>query len=51
MGVHQQNEVARRIANRLIVENAVLKAPSRPLALSTQATFTSWATLVRPLLV
>ena len=34
-----------RIANRLIVDNAVLKAPCRPLALSTQAPYTSWATL------
>jgi prostaglandin-endoperoxide synthase 2 len=34
-----------RIANRLIVNNAVLKAPCRPLALSTQASYTSWATL------
>jgi prostaglandin-endoperoxide synthase 2 len=34
-----------RIANRLIVNNAVLKAPPRPLALSTQALYTNWATL------
>jgi len=34
-----------RIANRLIVNNAVLKAPCRPLALSTQAPTTNWATL------
>jgi prostaglandin-endoperoxide synthase 2 len=34
-----------RIANRLIVNNAVLKAPCRPLALSTQASYTNWATL------
>ena len=34
-----------RIANRLIVNNAVLKAPCRPLALSTQAPYTSWGTL------
>ena len=34
-----------RIANRLIVNNAVLKAPCRPLALSTQAPYTNWATL------
>jgi prostaglandin-endoperoxide synthase 2 len=34
-----------RIANRLIVNNAVLKAPFRPLALSTQASYTNWATL------
>ncbi len=33
------------IANRLIVGNAVSKAPFRPLALSTQAPYTSWATL------
>ena len=30
-----------RIANRLIVNNAVLKAPCRPLALSTQAPYTN----------
>ena len=34
-----------RIANRLIVNNAVLKAPCRPLMLSTQAPYTNWATL------
>ena len=34
-----------RIANGLIVNNAVLKAPCRPLALSTQAATTNWATL------
>jgi len=34
-----------RIANRLIVSNAVLKAPCRPLALSTQAPYSTWATL------
>jgi prostaglandin-endoperoxide synthase 2 len=34
-----------RIANRLIVNNAVLKAPCRPLALSTQSPYTTWATL------
>jgi prostaglandin-endoperoxide synthase 2 len=34
-----------RIFNGLIVNNAVLKAPLRPLALSTQAPYTSWATL------
>lgn len=34
-----------RIANGLIVNNAVLKAPCRPLALSTQAASTNWATL------
>ncbi len=34
-----------RIANRLIVNNAVLKAPCRPLALSTQADYSNWATL------
>jgi prostaglandin-endoperoxide synthase 2 len=34
-----------RIANRLIVNNAVLKAPCRPLALSTQAPYSTWATL------
>jgi hypothetical protein len=40
-----------RIANRLIVNNAVLKAPCRPLVLSTQAPYTNWATqdLVQPL--
>jgi prostaglandin-endoperoxide synthase 2 len=34
-----------RIANRLIVDNAARKVPNRPLALSTQAPYTSWATL------
>jgi len=34
-----------RIANGLIVNNAVLKAPCRPLALSTQASYPTWATL------
>ena len=34
-----------RIANGLIVNNAVLKAPCRPLALSTQGPYTTWATL------
>jgi len=34
-----------RIANGLIVGNAVLKAPCRPLALSTQAPYSTWATL------
>jgi len=34
-----------RIANRLVINNAVLKAPFRPLALSTQAPTTNWATL------
>ncbi len=34
-----------RAANRLIVDNAVLKGPCRPLALSTQAPYSSWATL------
>ena len=34
-----------RFMNRLIVSNAVLKAPRRPLALSTKAPYTSWATL------
>ena len=34
-----------RLANGLIVGNAVMKAPCRPLALSTQAPTTSWATL------
>ncbi|MBV9825539.1 MAG: heme peroxidase [Alphaproteobacteria bacterium] len=34
-----------RIANRLIVNNAVMKAPCRPLALSTQASYTNWSTL------
>lgn len=33
------------IANGLIVNNAVLKAPCRPLALSTQGPYTTWATL------
>ena len=34
-----------RFANRLIVNNAVLKVPCRPLALSTQASYTNWAAL------
>ncbi len=34
-----------RFFNRLIVDNAVLKAPTRPLALSTMAVYTSWASL------
>ena len=34
-----------RVANRLIVANAALKVPCRPLALSTQADYTNWATL------
>ena len=34
-----------RFANRKIVDNAVLKGPCRPLALSTQAAYSSWATL------
>jgi prostaglandin-endoperoxide synthase 2 len=34
-----------RIVNRLIVNNAVLKAPARPLALSTMAPYSSWASL------
>ena len=34
-----------RFANRLIVSDAVLKGPCRPLALSTQAPYPSWATL------
>jgi prostaglandin-endoperoxide synthase 2 len=34
-----------RIANRLIVNNAVLKGPCRPLALNTQAPYKNWATL------
>jgi prostaglandin-endoperoxide synthase 2 len=34
-----------RIANGSIVNNAVLKAPCRPLALSTQAPYSTWATL------
>jgi prostaglandin-endoperoxide synthase 2 len=34
-----------RIFNGLIVNNAVLKAPCRPLALSTQAPYSTWATL------
>jgi hypothetical protein len=42
--VNRTNWLA-RIANRLIVNNAVLKAPCRPLALSTQAPYTNWATL------
>jgi prostaglandin-endoperoxide synthase 2 len=42
--VNRTNWLA-RIANRLIVNIAVLKAPCRPLALSTQAPYTNWATL------
>ena len=34
-----------RFANGLIVNNATLKAPCRPLALSTQADYTNWSTL------
>ena len=34
-----------RVANRLIVANAALKIPCRPLALSTQADYANWATL------
>jgi prostaglandin-endoperoxide synthase 2 len=34
-----------RIANGAIINNAVLKAPCRPLALSTQAPTTNWSTL------
>ena len=34
-----------RIANRLIVNNAVLKAPCRPLAFSTKAPYTDWEAL------
>jgi prostaglandin-endoperoxide synthase 2 len=34
-----------RIANGLIINNAVLKAPTRPLPLSTQAPTTNWSTL------
>lgn len=34
-----------RIVNRLLVDNAVLKAPVRPLRLSTMADYTSWSSL------
>ena len=34
-----------RIVSGLVVDNAVRKAPSRPLALSTQAPYSSWSTL------
>ena len=34
-----------RFLNRQVVNNAVLKAPPRPLALSTKAAYTDWATL------
>ena len=34
-----------RALNRMIVDLTVLKAPTRPLALSTQASYTTWATL------
>ncbi len=34
-----------RLCNRAIVNNAVLKAPARPLALSTAAPYTSWPSL------
>ena len=34
-----------RLCNRVIVNNAVLKVPARPLALSTAAAYTSWASL------
>ncbi|WP_407530474.1 peroxidase family protein [Methylobacterium oryzisoli] len=34
-----------RFFNRLIVNNAVLKVPARPLALSTMTTYTSWPNL------
>ncbi|WP_336490886.1 peroxidase family protein [Methylobacterium nigriterrae] len=42
--INDHPSVARTI-NRLIVNNAVLKAPTRPLALSTMASFTSWPSL------
>jgi prostaglandin-endoperoxide synthase 2 len=35
-----------RIVNKLIVDNAVLKAPARPLALSTMAPYASWDSLM-----
>jgi len=34
-----------RFCNRVIVNNAVLKVPARPLALSTAAPYTSWTSL------
>jgi len=34
-----------RIVNRLVVSNAVLKAPSRPLRLTTKANYPSWSSL------
>ena len=34
-----------RLCNRVIVNNAVLKVPHRPLALSTAASYTSWSSL------
>ncbi len=34
-----------RLCNRVIVNNAVLKVPARPLALSTAASYTSWSSL------
>ena len=34
-----------RLCNRVIVNNAVLKVPTRPLALSTAAPYTSWPSL------
>ena len=34
-----------RLCNRVIVNNAVLKVPARPLALSTAASYTSWPSL------
>ncbi len=34
-----------RLCNRVIVNNAVLKVPTRPLALSTGAPYTSWPSL------
>lgn len=34
-----------RVVNKAIVDNAVAKAPFRPLALSTMADYTSWASL------
>ncbi len=34
-----------RLCNRVIVNNAVLKTPARPLALSTAAAYTSWSSL------
>jgi prostaglandin-endoperoxide synthase 2 len=35
-----------RFVNRLIVDNAVQKAPARPLALSTMAAYSSWDSLM-----